>query len=479
MLHGCNTADLFFYCRFNLQTTEEDTSQPAMTPLSPEKHQDQPQYHGKESIGMDQGLPGKTEQTVIPSSPECVREVQATTTEEAALDLRRRQPLMSTQEKQEKQSDTPGAHRGDDQAAPKANNPRISPSEALGGLMEDSCVVDDGARADDAAEPVTEVSELANLMLGPGGLRLKKVTPEGFAIPISLRLLAPRSSALLSLTWLDGDEHGFDLGMLTAIEVLDSSKQKSLMWNDVNRARHLRLSTQARKRGASDIHHTLSSGGCRNGADSRIWWRRVRFGCPSNFLLLRWESLDAELVIEAGSQQQSDLLYRCLEQLATEAQFAEGQPKLSSMNSATSGWRTLRGGDDDKDKEKGRAMNSPDHGSHAIKQPGNLSWTGTGSFRGVDGIRKTDWVRGGARSETGVDNRGLTDLEQHRNVVAELTSRLLAAYDKAKDESREAAWHVGVRPPNYNLYDVTLVTIPSVTIRFCLQERRTGDVPIF
>lgn len=444
MLHGCNTADLFFYCRFNLQATEEDTSPPAMTPLSPEKHQDQPQYHGKDSIRMGQALPGKTEQTVIPSAPECVREAQATTED--------RPSFMPTHGKREKQSDPPGAHGCDDQAAPKANNPSTSPSQASGSLMEDCWVVDDGARADVDAAPVTEVSELANLMLGPGGLRLKKVTPEGFAIPIALRLLAPRSSTLLSLTWLDGDEHGFDLGMLTAIEVLGSSEQKSLMWNDVYRARHLRPTTQTRKREASDIHQISNSGGRRKGGDSRSWRRRVRFGCSTHFLLLRWESLDAEVVLEAVSQQQSDLLYRCLKQLVTEAQFAEGRPNESSLNTATSGWNTLRGGDEEKVNEKGRGRSSPDHGSDAIKQPENLSWRGTGNLRGVDGERETDWARGRPRSEAGIGNRGITDLEQHRKMVAELTSRLLAAYDKAKDESREAAWHVGVRPPIYNLY---------------------------
>lgn len=86
-----------------------------------------------------------------------------------------------------------------------------------------------------AGEEEEEQVELAKLMLSPEGLAAKKITLEGFAVPVSIRLLDRRQQhpqqqqqqavassrvaqpAALSITWIDLDTFGFDIGGLASV----------------------------------------------------------------------------------------------------------------------------------------------------------------------------------------------------------------------------------------------------------------------
>lgn len=152
--------------------------------------------------------------------------------------------------------------------------------------------------------------DLAKLMLSPEGLAMKKITLEGFSIPVVLRLLDRRrpqqeqqeqqqqrffstsnAAAALSITWVPQDTFGFDMRGLTTRRVEGCGGK-----GGVGRV------AAGRKRGR----------GVGSGDDCCMP------GVEAYGLVLAWSSMgcgSAEVVLEAASRQQRDLLAVTLETL--------------------------------------------------------------------------------------------------------------------------------------------------------------------
>lgn len=159
---------------------------------------------------------------------------------------------------------------------------------------------------------------LAKLMLSPEGLAVKKVTLEGFAIPTALRLLhhQPPASALLALTWLEHDTVGLDVRGLTTVG-------RGISGGDDNAAKSIQKPAAAFGTGIGDGRHTLRIGGIGSGESggggSRCFCSRE----DALIVVLAW-SCGAEVVLEAASRDQRDLLARCVELMMSDMLRLEG-----------------------------------------------------------------------------------------------------------------------------------------------------------
>lgn len=150
--------------------------------------------------------------------------------------------------------------------------------------------------------------ELAKLMLSPEGLPLKKVTLEGFAIPVSLRLLDRQQ---LSLTWLENDEHGFELGGLTVFgrglgEDADRTTRETDDELQPSARDNVALAGQSSKSSKSTTSNSARQGECDG-----------RERSDSNHLVLSWAS-GSEVVFQTSSRDQRDSLEHCLELLVAD-----------------------------------------------------------------------------------------------------------------------------------------------------------------
>lgn len=189
---------------------------------------------------------------------------------------------------------------------------------------------DVGTRKNDFPEEVLAAShndeldrrclELAKLMLSPDGLPLKKVTLEGFSIPVALRLMEhpPPMSAMLTVTWIEHDNFGFDL--------------RGLRLNTVGRGSCLPDPGLAER-----MERTTLSAGCvesRGGGGGSGACRRD----DSRVLVLSWSS-GAEVVLEAGSREQRDLLARCIDLLVSDLVRLDGaiRPTASTTTEGNGG----------------------------------------------------------------------------------------------------------------------------------------------
>lgn len=175
--------------------------------------------------------------------------------------------------------------------------------------------------------------ELAKVMISPQGLAMKKVTLEGFTVPIALRLLDRRqqqqsigglasssetavpASAVsdeLSITWLEQDMFGFDVRRLTGIRrgedvedphEIGSSGQR---WGVVGGAGARRRRNEGTRSG--DYYNN----GGRDEKDSRT-------------VVLSWSmgGGPAEVVLQAASRQQRNLVAVTLEMVLSGLQDAE------------------------------------------------------------------------------------------------------------------------------------------------------------
>lgn len=174
--------------------------------------------------------------------------------------------------------------------------------------------------------------ELAKVLISPHGLAMKKVTLEGFTIPIALRLLdrrqqqhqqqgiggfysssetAPASAGSdeLSITWLEQDTFGFDVRRLTSIrrgeDVEDADDGSSgERWGVVGGTRS--------KRGGKGLCSGEYRGSQRDEKESLavvLSWRRG--GGP------------AEVVLQAASRRQRDLVAVTLEMVLSGLRVTE------------------------------------------------------------------------------------------------------------------------------------------------------------
>ena len=410
-----------------------------MTPLSPEGQQEQIYLHGYDCVSMGFAPSPRTEQ-VAPSVSDD-RQLETKPSRKTKT-KRGRPPRLPPRKESVKECCEPSATGKVDQASPGEETWVESSSRAPGSLTQNCSIVDDRAM-DDTTVAVVEPSDLATLMLAPTGLPLKKVTLEGFAIPITLRLLEPRSS-VLSLTWLEGDTHGFELGELTAIEGLEAS-DPYLFSKDVRRPLPILPSkrTGNYSNGVSKDQSSClkgsgtASGGC------------MRDCCDSRFLILRWKLFEAEVVLEAVSGQQRDLLRRCLEQLVSGVPYVGGPPKIASLDGADRS-RPANGKNEVK-KQEGQARD-PIRSSPSFpenKTPGAVKNDINKLFRlkrsSSSAAPETASFSDRPRRNTEPYIVGEPNLEPCKKRMAELTARLLAEYDRASDESRAAAWRLGVR----------------------------------
>lgn len=163
--------------------------------------------------------------------------------------------------------------------------------------------------------------ELAKLMLSPEGLPLKKVTLEGFSIPVSLRLLDRQQ---LSLTWLENDEHGFELGGLTVFgrglgEDADRTRRETDDELQPSARDNVALAGQGSK-------STNSSSARQGECDGRE-------GSNSNHLMLSWAS-GSEVVFKASSRDQRDSLGHCLELLVADIRRLQVNTNTDGSNNS-------------------------------------------------------------------------------------------------------------------------------------------------
>ena len=385
--------------------------------------------------------------------------------------------------------------------------------------------------------------ELGRLMLGEG-LVLKKITLEGFTVPVVLRLLdrrrrplqqqqqqqqqrqtiisegaATAGEAALSITWVHQDTFGFDMRGITVRRVEDCVDGSGVG----------REAAAGRKRGRG-----VGSADCCYGQ-----------GKGAQLLVLSWSmgGGSAEVVLEAASPQQRDLLAVTVETLVS-GLLDRGDDDAASRLSGAGGDGTAGEGgdggssgselpraascgdssavlgpppgvaniydsddDDDDDEEAAAAMMLAEFDKAAAVAAAAAAAAETGSRRTTLAPHETDVTaaahrdRGGGllfSSANGIDaaathprerrlprggllhRRGMSfspgggppagvpvlaratttgtvmgreseaalqqEEEQHlREQRQDAMMRLLAVYDRARDESQAAAWRLGVR----------------------------------
>ena len=192
--------------------------------------------------------------------------------------------------------------------------------------------------------------DLAKLMLSEEGMALKKITLEGFTIPVVLRLLdrgrfqqqqqhqrrsiseASAAAAALSITWVDQDAFGFDMRGLTVRRADEGC---------VDGGRPGRAAAAGRKRSRGVDGGSGSGGGdCYLGPGTE----------EAHVLLLSWSmgGGSAEVVLEAASRQQRDLLLVTLETLVSGLHGGDNSAadRLSGAGGA-GGCNGVEDGDDD------------------------------------------------------------------------------------------------------------------------------------
>ena len=168
--------------------------------------------------------------------------------------------------------------------------------------------------------------DLARLMLSPGGLPMKKITLEGFKIPVVLRLLdrqslrrlpedaseAAAAGVALSVTWVDQDGFGFDVLGLTVRRGGEEEEEEEKQGD-----------------GGDDDAESGGGGGSerwKGGAARATHWGRgygvggwrqpaLQEEEEERMLALSWRMGGgaADVVLEAASRQQRDLVAATLE----------------------------------------------------------------------------------------------------------------------------------------------------------------------
>ncbi|CAM9716658.1 unnamed protein product [Pylaiella littoralis] len=176
--------------------------------------------------------------------------------------------------------------------------------------------------------------ELAKVMVSPQGLAMKKVTLEGFTIPVALRLLdrrqqqesngralssssekvspVPAVSDELSITWLEQDMFGFDVRLLTGIHRAEDVEDRD-------------DGTSGERRGArrgAVPRHKRSKGLGSAGYNSV---GRERDEDEPRAVVLSWSmgGGPAEVVLQAASRRQRDLVAVTLEMMLSGLRVAE------------------------------------------------------------------------------------------------------------------------------------------------------------
>eukprot|EP00903_Cladosiphon_okamuranus_P013726 g12779.t1 len=256
--------------------------------------------------------------------------------------------------------------------------------------------------------------DLAKLMLSDEGLAMKKVTVEGFTIPVVLRLVDRRrpqqhgkqlqqsmsettaeaeaeAAAALAITWVDHDNFGFDLRGLFVRRGEDC----------VEGGCPPGRTAAGRKRG--------------RGVGSGDWC--IGAGTGSHMLVLSWSmgSGSAEVVLEAASRNQRELLAVTLDTLISGLERGDGSDPASQLARAGS---YGAGGVDDRSytaalrRDLAASRSSSDGGS-AVLEPSPP--------------RATDIY----------DNDGSDEDEVAADTAA--AARMLAEFDEAAAAAAEAA----------------------------------------
>lgn len=332
-----------------------------------------------------------------------------------------------------------------------------------------------------------ECLRLAKLMLSPEGLPLRKVTLQGFAIPVALRLLEcerenPPRLETLAFTWLEHDTHGFDLRALTGIRSGATASSGSVPGPaplDADRQQGEPVTATA----AATALPPVGEGSRSEGEEAPPRGSLGVTGCSdveisrriddedSLLLVLSWSSM-AEVVLQAPTVRERRLLQRCFELLLSDLRLQSeaseppqspprhGRPQLSRTSTAPAQSTSASHGEDEMGGDAGGAEEDVqefdgkrvERGRRITLDPrsvsaGNVAPAGPRPRLRRRGLSLSPMAGRSFGRNDGRESdaaRSLREAGELRRKAGDVMGRLLAAYDRASDESRAAAIAVGV-----------------------------------